>query len=340
MIKQGCTIQDIVSKRTTKTFFVSEKPMKNPMPEPSLLLDLKQSKWSIVKERISTIAEDPFNEISKDEVVEVKPSRNRQSKNFWNFGRKRPAVSLPQKTAMPKPVPNGVPKHKPLLNGGLPKHKYVPNGGPPIHKPMPNGGLPSRHKTMNGTFVINRSKTTLAEREIPKIERANTNTFRGVAPISTFEEAQTQTLDKNSNNTTVVSLTTKNLTETTKEKIASKCDKTTDVEMLNPNDKQTAKKAETVPNKRGIRNINRHSLITWAGKRLVRSKSNISTRLTRGLTSTRVGSITEGKRDANKGKPHRRQSESDTLPGNQKQPPGTRNEAVMLFGIGLKLWIS
>ena len=304
------------------------------MPEPSLLLDLKQSKWSIVKERISTIAEDPFNEISKDEVVEVQPSRNRQSKNFWNFGRR------PQKTAKPNLVPNSVPKHKPLLNGGLPKHKSVTNGGPPIHKPMPNGGLPNRHKTMNGTFVINRSKTALAEKEVPKIERAITNSFCGVAPISTHEEAQTQTLDNNLSNTNGVSLTTKNLTETTKETITSKCDKTADVDMLSPNDKQTAKKAETVPNKRGIRNINRHSLITWAGKRLVRSKSNISTRLTRGLTSTRVGSITEGKRNTNNGKQQRRQSESDTLPGNQKQPPGTRTEAVMLYGTEIKLWIS
>ena len=297
--------------------------MKNPMPEPSLLLDLKQSKWSIVKERISTITEDPFNEISKDEVVAVKASRNRRTKGFWNFW-KQPAVSIPQKSTKPKPVPNG---------GLLNRHKAVNGTQRPditLHQkstkpqPVPNGGLPNRHKAANGTFVINRSKTTYVQTEKPKIERANTSSFNADILNVTHEEAQTQALTNDSNE---VSLATQNFTEiNTKEhhdlQEAPKSGKTAGVNELSLNDKPMAKKPPNVPNKRGIQNNNRRSLITWTGKRLVRSKSNISARLTRGLTSTRLGSITEGKSNSSKEKPQRRQSESDTPSGQQQQSAG------------------
>ena len=269
--------------------------MKNPMPEPSLLLDFKHSKWSIVKDKISTIIEDPFSEISKDEVVSVKPSRNRRTKTFWNFG-KRPFVSLSRKSTSPKQ--------------------------------LPNAGLPNRNKVTNGTFVINRSKTQYVQTEKPKNERANslhaegTSFKRGEAQTQTIADYGSKEIKGLPNIQATQILTESNIKEESGFSKDLKVEKSPSVSDSSNKNKTIAQKAPSFHNERGIRTNSRRSLITWTGKRLNRSQSNVGARLTRGLTSTRLGSVTKGKSNTKKEKLQRSQSVPDTPPGTQQHSAG------------------
>lgn len=252
--------------------------MSNPMPEPSLLLDFKRSKWSLVKDRISAIKEDPedpFSEIAKDEVISVGPARRIAARNN-RISRQRSFVSMPSKVRAPKS--------------------------------LSNGGLPNRNSISTGTFVVNRERLQYSQPEKPKTEKSSSLNAAESHTETNEAHAETET-DAGWKDELKVSDHSK---------------------VANPPDPIKRSGSETVINKsssiqsnKHIKTLTKHSLISWTGKRLVRSKSNAGvTRLTRGLTNTRLGSITTKKNSRNTGTVQRSQSLNEPQSENQPASPG------------------
>lgn len=231
-----------------------ERPMKNPMPEPSLILDLKGGKWSNIQKPISTIIEDPFNEMSKDERVPVNPVGHTAARGL--------RISRPWS-----------------LNTAALKSKG--------HNPLINGGLPNRKQISNGTFVVNKPTYQSVASEKPEIKRASSVILDG--PFAGSDKTPANTLEEHTINLKSV-LPEKMMVErasTVETVLTHTGSAKPQIESIKP---QT--KAPGFRTGRSFRNNNSRSLISWTGKRLNRSHSNAGDKFKRGLTSTMLGSVT------------------------------------------------
>ena len=148
-------------------------------------------------------------------------------------------------------------------------------------KSIPNGTLPSRKSVLSATFVKNEPVVQSHVSEKPIIEMAPNVKAENIVIDARKEEEKCSSSKSNKEVTEVIhSVTAKNtVLDATKEK------------------KQVA---SGKINKK-VRTSNTPSIRSWTGKHLTRSRSDIGAKFGRGLTSTRLGSVTKRQTSGRKG---------------------------------------
>ena len=242
----------------------------NPISEPSLILN---EKWSDGREHMEVIKENPYNETDAENIAPVKPTGKKAATRLRNFTQRSfTNVNLKSKAS----------------------------------KPVPNGTLPGRKSVFSGTFV--KSESTLQSKQ-PIVEKRAVEAAKIPVTDSSLETVKkpvveeplegpmklvneippSNILDKPFNDQS---------TNTSNELVIQSSTNSSDTVAITKGNKIHS---PIVKGDKKGRNSNTPSIRSWTAKHLTRSQSDVGAKFGRGITSTRLGSVTKRQNARHKG---------------------------------------
>ena len=269
-------------------YFYTEKAMINPISEPSLILNEKMSNGI---EPMAVINENPYNETDVEEIVPVKSTGKKAATRLRNFTQRSfTNVNLKSKAS----------------------------------KPVSNGTLPGRKSVFSGTFV--KSKSSL-QREQPLVEKIAVETAKIPVIDSSTEHLKTPVVEEPLDGPMklVNEIPPSNIldkpfndqsTNTSNELVIKSSTDSSDT-CTRALTKGGKIQSPTVKSDKKGRGSNTPSIRSWTAKHLTRSQSDVGAKFGRGITSTRLGSVTKRQNARHKGA-----NRSISLQETKKTSPG------------------
>ena len=258
----------------------------NPISEPSLILN---EKWSDGREHMAVIKENPYNETDAEKMAPVKPTGKKAATRLRNFTQRSfTNVNLKSKAS----------------------------------KQVSNGTLPGRKSVFSGTFV--KSESTLPS-EQPIVEKKAVETAKAPVIEKPLENLKTPGVEESLNGPMklVNEIPPSNIldkpfndqsTNTSNELVIQCSTNSSDTVAITKGNKI---KSSTVKGDKRGRNSNTPSIRSWTSKHLTRSQSDVGAKFGRGITSTRLGSVTKRQNVRHKGA-----NRSISLQETKKTSPG------------------
>ena len=258
----------------------------NPISEPSLILN---EKWSDGREHMAVIKENPFNETDAENIAPVKPTGKKAATRVRNFTQ-RSFTNVNLKSKASKPVSNGI--------------------------------LPGRKSVFSGTFV--KSESTLQSKQ-PIVEKRAVETAKTPVNDSSLEIVKKPVVEEplEGSMKLVNEIPPSNIldkpfndqsTNTSNELVIKSSSNSSDTVAVTKGSKI---QSPTVKGDKSGRSSNTPSIRSWTAKHLTRSQSDVGAKFGRGITSTRLGSVTKRQNARHKGA-----NRSISLQETKKTSPG------------------
>ena len=237
----------------------------NPMSESSMILDFKSPRWSSNKGPKPSIPDDPFSEMSNGEIVPISPVGSKAHRSMLNYNQRYYRSSFLESN--PNPVINGELIRR-ASERSLNKERASESS---LNKDYDVRSRPATQRS--GFSQTARERAPSLRNGIPRTprsERAPSRKHPSVAPPSPRQRIE--------HAPSVAPIITKNKAPS-----------------VAPSTKSNKiSKSKTVP-----------SAKPKSGKRVSRTQGVVSTKLVRGTTSTKLGSVTHRDNPPSKGKVRR-----------------------------------
>ena len=258
----------------------------NPISEPSMILN---EKWSDGREHMEVIKENPYNETDAENIAPVKPTGKKAATRLRNFAQRSfTNVNLKSKAS----------------------------------KPVSNGTLPGRKSVFSGTFVKSESSV---QREQPLVEKRAVETAKIPVIDSSTKHLKTPLVEEPFDGPMklVNEIPPSNIldkpfndqsTNTSNELVIKSSTNSSDTIAITKGSKI---QSPTVKGDKSGRSSNTPSIRSWTAKHLTCSQSDVGAKFGRGITSTRLGSVTKRQNARHKGA-----NRSISLQETKKTSPG------------------
>ena len=284
----------------------SEKAMKNPMSETSMILDFKSPRWTNSKGPKPIVSDDPFSETSNGEIVPISPSGSKAHRSMLNYKQRSYSTAFLESN------------HNTVIHGDLIRRASERA----LNKAYDDRSRPtterSRTDLMRRASVRSLNKS-YDEKSRPATQRSGTELLRGASMRALNKENETTsrlgtqrsgffqaTRDRAPSRKSGITPTPKSgRTSSRRSKVAAVPSPQQNSEITQSivpsNTNKTPSVAPSVKSSKSPKGKPVPSTRKKTNKRISRTQGVVSTKLGRSTTSTRLGNITNRPNPSSRG---------------------------------------